>query len=84
MKDRAATALVDLDDDLAELLAILQQLMGLARFRQRQDPIQDGLQLPLADELGDPKRPGLASSRRAEDLEIPEKDVAEVGLGKVA
>jgi len=68
--------LLDFEDDLPKSTPLLQQAMSLGSAPQGQNPVHDGLQLLLTDQLQDPKKVALGSHGGSQDLDLPKEDLA--------
>ena len=68
--------LVDFEDDLPKSTPLFQQAMSLGCAPERKDPIHDGAQLLLSDQLQDPKKVAFGSHGGSEDLDLSKKDLA--------
>ena len=69
------------DDDFADYLAILDEAQGLAGLGERQDAIDDRVELVAVDQSKERLDVLAHPAVRAQDLQLIGPDVADVGLG---
>src|SRR5271154_6581319 len=75
-----ATASRDRQDDLAELLAVFEALVGIGGALERQDGINHGLQQAAFEKLEHGIQLRLASHKRTQNRELPRKDIIDIEL----